>query len=119
MAPKLIPKPGDLHDDADDGFVTPDNILDYIADAYDIERDALIAQTSTAPLQYLRHATIWLVDQHTALNQTHIAELFNDTETNILHSIGVVEKLAAKNPAQKRLLDDLIQQIVDHRNKPN
>ena len=97
MAPKLIPKPGDLHDVSGDGFIDPDRILDYVASAYDIERDELIAQTNTTPLQYLRHATIWLVDQHTAFDETQIAELFNDTEVNILHSIAVVEKLAAKN----------------------
>ena len=96
-------------------FIDAADVLGFVAAAFDIESGTLIAPPSTPPQQYLRNATIWLVDQHTALNRTQIAELFNDTTVNILRSIEVFEQYAATNRDRKRRWDDLAEMIVGYR----
>lgn len=92
--------------------ITPELIMDVVADYYRVEKDDLIGQRRNREITFPRQVAMYLIREMTGISTTRIGKLFGGRDhTTVLHGC---DKIARELKEQSRLpstLDDLRNEI--------
>jgi chromosomal replication initiator protein len=75
------------------GEISPELILDVVADHYRLTRQDLVGKSRSRPLTTARHVAMYLARECTGLSLIKIGELFDRDHTTALHGIRKTEEL--------------------------
>ena len=76
--------------------VTPELIMDVVADYYRLEKGDLTSQRRNREIAVPRQIAMYLIREMTGLSTTRIGDCFGGRDhTTVMHAIGKIEKSAA------------------------
>jgi len=75
------------------GEISPELILDEVADHYGLTRQDLVGKSRSRPLTNARHVAMNLTRECTGLSLIKIGELFDRDHTTVMHGIRKTEQL--------------------------
>ena len=75
------------------GEISPELILDEVADHYGLTRQDLVGKSRSRPLTNARHVAMYLTRECTGLSLIKIGELFDRDHTTVMHGIRKTEQL--------------------------
>ena len=105
----------DIRNDSQPEPVTVKKVIEEVSRTYSVSPDDILSKKHDAPISAARQISMYIVREVTQMPVTSIGSEFGGRDhSTVIYAINKVKKLMSKNPKERDLINDIIQNLQNN-----